>query len=108
MGTFIIQRSARGQFYYTLRANNNEVVLHGEEHPSKQACQGSIDAVKRNAPLDERYSRWETSGKYHFNLKAANGEKLGTSEPYNTPAARENGIAVVKREAPGAGVDDRS
>ncbi|HRF80001.1 MAG TPA: YegP family protein [Flavobacteriales bacterium] len=103
-----MQKSSRGQFYYTLLANNHEVVLHGEEHPSKQACQGSIDAVKRNAALDERYTRWETSGKYHFNLKAGNGEILGTGEAYNSIAARENGIEVVKREAPGAGVEDRS
>lgn len=108
MAEFIIQKSTRGQFYYTFRGGNHEIVLTGEEHPSKQACQGSIASVKVNAPHDERYTRWETSGQYHFNLKAGNGEKLGTSEAYTTVAARENGINVVKRDAPTAPVEDRS
>ena len=108
MATFTIQKSSRGQFYYIFRGGNGEPVMTGEEHPSKQRCESSIDAVKRNAPLDHQYSRWETAGQYHFNLKGGNGERLGTSEAYTTSAARENGIGVVKREAPAASVDDRS
>lgn len=108
MATFIIQKSARGQYYYTFRGNNQEPVLVGEEHPSKQACQGSIDSVKRNAPYDERYTRWQTGASYYFNLKAVNGGTLGTSEAYTSAAGRENGINVVKREAPTAPVVDRS
>lgn len=108
MAEFIIQKSARGEFYYTFRGGNHEIVLTGEEHPAKQKCQESIDSVKRNAPQDDRYTRWETTGQYHFNLKAANGEKLGTSEAYTTVTARENGIRVVKTEAPGAPVVDRT
>ena len=108
MAEFIIQKSTRGQFYYTFRGGNHEIVMTGEEHPSKQACQGSIDAVKRNAPYDGQYTRWETSGQYHFNLKGGNWEKLGTSEAYTTLAARENGISVMKRDAPAAPIMDRS
>ena len=108
MATFIIQKSARGQYYYVFRGGNNEPVMTGEEHTTKQACQGSIAAVKMNAPYDDRYTRWQTGASYYFNLKAANGEKLGTSEAYTSSAARENGISVVKREAPGAAVEDRS
>ncbi len=108
MATFVIQKSARGQFYYVFRGSNNEPVMTGEEHTTKQACHGSIDAVKRNAPLDDRYTRWQTGVSFYFNLKASNGEKLGTIEAYTTAQARENGISVVKREAPGAAVQDRT
>ena len=108
MATFIIQKSSRGQFYYLFRATNNEPVMTGEEHTTKDACKGSIASVKVNAPHDERYTRWQTGASYYFNLKAANGEKLGTSEAYTTAAARDNGISVVKREAPTASVEDRS
>lgn len=108
MATFIIQRSARGQCYFTFRGGNNEIVMTGEEHTTKDACKGSINAVKTNAPYDERYTRWQTGASYYFNLKAANGEKLGSSEAYTTAQARENGINVVKREAPGAPVEDRA
>ena len=108
MAEFIIQKSVRGQFYYTFRGSNHETVMVGEEHTTKQACQGSIASVKVNAPHDERYTRWQTGTAYYFNLKAANGETLGTSEAYTTEAGRENGIRVVKTEAPGAPIEDRS
>ncbi len=108
MATFIIQKSIRGQYYYTFRGSNHEVVMVGEEHTTKDACRGSIDAVKRNAPYDAQYRRWETTGQYFFNLKGGNNETLGTSEGYTSTSARENGINVVKREAPGAPVEDRT
>lgn len=108
MATFIIQKSGLGQYYYTFRGSNHEVVMTGEEHTTKDACKGSIASVKVNAPHDERYTRWQTGSSYYFNLKAANGETLGTSEAYTTEAGRENGIRVVKTEAPGAPVEDRS
>ncbi|HMQ74465.1 MAG TPA: YegP family protein [Flavobacteriales bacterium] len=108
MAEFIIQKSASGQFYYTFRGNNHEVVMVGEEHTTKQACQGSIASVRLNAPNDDRYTRWQTGASYYFNLKAANGEKLGASEAYTTAQSRETGISVVKREAQGAPVIDRS
>ena len=53
MAEFIIQKSTRGQFYYTFRGSNHEVVMTGEEHTTKAACQGSIASVKVNAPHDE-------------------------------------------------------
>lgn len=99
---------ARGQFYYVFRGSNNEPVMSGEEHTTKDACLGSIASVKQNATNDDRYMRWQTGISYYFNLKAANGEKIGTSEAYTTSTARENGISVVKRDAPGAPIEDRS
>ncbi|MBK8612500.1 MAG: YegP family protein, partial [Flavobacteriales bacterium] len=68
----------------------------------------SIDAVKRNAPLDDRYTRWQTGVAFYFNLQGGNGEKLGASEGYNSAQGRENGINVVKSEAPTATVLDRA
>jgi len=108
MAEFIIQQSVRGQYYYTFRGGNHEIVLTGEEHTTKQSCQGSIASVQVNAARGERYTRWKTGDQYYFNLKAANGEKLGTGEAYTTEAARENGISVVNRDAPTAPVEDRS
>ncbi|MBL0036306.1 MAG: YegP family protein [Flavobacteriales bacterium] len=108
MATFVIQKSTRGQFYYVFRGSNYEPVMTGEEHTTKQACQGSIDAVKRNAPLDDRYTRWQTGVAFYFNLQGGNGEKLGASEGYNSAQGRENGINVVKSEAPTATVLDRA
>lgn len=104
----IFQSQVNRQYYYRLKAANGEIILNGEGHPTKQACQGSISSVKTNAPFDIRYDRKDAIGNYTFNLKAANGEIIGRSENYPTRQAREDGIAAVKRDAPNAPTEDVS
>jgi len=108
MADFLIERSASNRFYYVFRASNYEPVIHGEEHTTKAACQGSIDAIKRNAAYESQYTRWQTGVHFYFNLKAANGEKIGSNEACNSAQGRENGTNVVKRDASTALMEDRS
>ena len=108
-GPFLLQRSADRQFYFNLRAENNEVILTGERYQSKASAQNGIQAVRDNAPTDARYLRKTSSdGKLYFVLLAANGEPLGTSETYSSSGAMEAGIRAVKRNAPTAAVVDRT
>lgn len=104
---FQIRGSINGQFYFTLKSRNGEIILKASEtYVSKQGCQNGIQAVKTNAPYDSRYSRNDSYLNYTFNLKAENGRILGNSESYTTAANRENGIAAVKRDAPNAPIED--
>lgn len=108
---FQINKDARGEFRFNLRAKNGEIVLRSSEgYVTKQGCMGGIAAVKVNAPFDNRYdSRYNKdakSGQYSFVLRAANYEALGISESYETAVGRDNGIAAVKRDAPTAPVED--
>ena len=97
------------QYYFTLIANNREVILKSEMYTSKSGAQTGIQSVKANAPNDERYERKRSSDlKYYFVLRAANGEKIGVSEMYNSQAAMENGIQAVKTTAPYAQVIDKT
>lgn len=108
-GKFELKKSANGQFYFNLKADNGEVILTGETYTSKPSALDGIASVKVNAPLDERYERKKsTSGQPYFTLKAANGEPLGRSEMYSSTTAMENGIESVKANAPGATVDDQT
>ncbi len=105
--TFVLQRSTDQQYYFNLRAANNETILTSERYTSKSAAQNGIDAVRRNAPNDSRYARKLSSrGQHYFVLTAANGEPVGNSEEYSSAAAMENGIAAVRRVAPTASVED--
>jgi uncharacterized protein len=108
-GTFVLQGSTDGQFYFNLRAENNEVLLTSERYKAKASAQSGIEATRDNSPSDSRYSRrTSTDQKHYFVLLAANGEPLGTSETYSSTAAMENGIKAVKRNAPIAAVVDRT
>jgi uncharacterized protein len=107
--TFVLQRSTDQQYYFNLRAENNETLVTSERYTSKSAAQTGIDAVRRNAPDDSRYTRRQSArGQPYFVLTAANGEPLGHSEEYSSLAAMEQGIAAIKRVASSASVVDRT
>jgi len=42
-----------GQFYFTLKAENHEIIATSEMYTTKQNCQNGIDSVKTNAPTAE-------------------------------------------------------
>jgi len=103
MGKFVIKQMSNGQFYFNLKAGNSEIILTSEGYTSKQGCINGINAVKNNAPFDNRFMRMNSSnGKFYFNLKSQNGLVVGTSEMYSTRQSMENGIDAVKRNAPNA------
>lgn len=107
MGKFqIFKSTANSQYYFRLRASNNEPTLSSEGYIFKSSCQEGIESVKRNALLDSRYIKSDKPGNYTFKLIAANGEPIGRSENYTTSYGRDNGIAAVKREAPSACTED--
>jgi uncharacterized protein YegP (UPF0339 family) len=106
-GIFELKPAAGGQFMFNLKAPNGEIILTSERYAAKAGAENGIDAVRRNASLDERFSR-KTSvrGEPYFVLTAANHRRIGTSEMYSSTAAMENGIASVKTNAPGATIKD--
>jgi uncharacterized protein YegP (UPF0339 family) len=110
---FTLFQDAASEYRFNLFAVNGRNILHSSEgYTSKGGCLNGIDAVKRNAPFDHRYSRKSTTVRsttqYFFTLHAANGRTLGISEMYTTVAARENGIDAVKRDAPISPIEDLS
>lgn len=75
---FVLLASNDKQFYFVLRAPNNEVILTGETYPTKVIAQNGIAAVKENAGIDARYERGVASnGAPYFVLKGANHEVIG-------------------------------
>lgn len=102
-----LQKSANGQFFFSLLAGNNEKILASEQYKAKDSALKGIESVKANSPNDARYERKTSSdGKFYFVLKAANGEPIGRSEMYNSERNMEKGIEAVKRVGPTAEVND--
>ncbi|WP_127904127.1 YegP family protein [Solirhodobacter olei] len=108
-GKFELYQDKAGEFRFRLKAGNGETILASEGYKQRASAESGISSVRKNAPLDERYERKETSsGKPMFNLKASNGQVIGTSESYSSETARENGIDAVKRNAPDAKFEDKT
>ena len=45
------KRSSDGQYYFTLRAANNEIIGVSEMYTTSSACENGIDAVKKTVPV---------------------------------------------------------
>lgn len=94
------------QYYFNLRAGNNEIILASEGYQQKSSAEAAIALVRTHSQQDDNYARKETAAGFSFTLKAGNGETIGRSEVYKSAAGRENGIASVKRNAPVALLND--
>ena len=105
MGKFVIKQAKDGQFYFSLKATNGQVILSSEMYTTLKACENGIASVKKNAPEEARYElKQSESGKFHFNLKAANHQVIGSSQMYQSEESAKNGIASVMNNAPEAEV----
>ena len=49
-GTFVIQKSADGQYYFVLNAANGEPIAQSETYSEKAAALSGVESVKTNAP----------------------------------------------------------
>jgi len=104
---FELKKTKSGEFAFTLKAANGEVILTSEQYKAKASAENGIVSVKKNAPDDKRYERKTAkNGKPYFVLTATNGQVIGQSEMYSSVAAMEGGIASVKKNAPDAKVED--
>ena len=98
MGKFVVIRAANGEYFFSLKADNSQIILTSQMYPSKSVCFNGIESVKNNCSDDSRYERKQfVSDKHYFVLKASDGQILGNSEMYETKAGMENGIESVKK-----------
>jgi uncharacterized protein len=106
-GKFEIKKAKDDEFYFHLRAGNEQIILASQRYKTKVSAEHGIASVKTNATDDNRYEKKDThNGEFMFNLKAANHEVIGTSQVYTTASARDHGIISVKENAPKAPVED--
>ena len=96
----LFQSSKNSEWYFSLKAGNNETILQSEGYKAKAGAENGIESVQTNSPNEDRYDRRESAAGYWFVLKATNGQIIGKSEMYTTAAARDKGIASVKANGP--------
>lgn len=106
-GKFEIKHAKDNEFYFHLKAGNDEIILVSEMYKTKASTENGIASVKKNALIDAHYEKKETkNGQFMFNLKAANHEVIGTSQSYKSAESRDHGIESVKANASEATVQD--
>ena len=95
-GYFQLKKTADGNYGFSLKAGNHEVILTSQTYKSRQSALEGIDSVRRNSQVAERFERRVAKdGSPYFVLTATNGQSVGRSEMYSGAAAMENGIRSV-------------
>ncbi len=100
-GWFELSKAKNGQFHFSLKAGNSEIILTSEMYDTLASAKNGIASVQKNSPLAERYEcKTATNGKFYFVLKAGNHQIIGNSQMYPDEKGRDNGIASVKTNGP--------
>lgn len=104
---FEVKLASNGDYYFTLKAANNEIVGMSQLYASKSsATRGAstsrslIKVTKEGvaaAPKRERFEVFTGENRQtYFHLRAGNGEILLSSEGYSSKAKAQNGIDSVQ------------
>ncbi|WAT02943.1 YegP family protein [Rouxiella chamberiensis] len=97
-GHFDLKKAKNGQFHFTLKAGNGEVILGSEMYASKASAENGITSVQNNATDEGQYEmKAGKDGQHYFVLKAKNHQVIGVSEMYTTASSAQKGMqSVVK------------
>lgn len=108
-GWFELDKNSKGQFHFSLKAGNGEIILSSEMYEAKSSAENGMASVRTNCKNDDRYDKkTATNGKFYFNLKAGNHQIIGSSQMYATEDSRDKGVASVKTNGDAAKVKDNT
>ncbi len=121
-GTFIIKKTPKGFYRFSLIAGNSLTILSSTNYSSLSNCKNGIETIKKNADMDiedltlqkpapKKCPKFEIyldkANQYRYRMIAANGQNVATSEDgYSTKSGCINGVKAISRAVDGAGVDD--
>lgn len=116
-GKFVYYKTAKGNFNYRLKANNNETIAvsGGIGYTSLSGCKSGIESVRKNvnAPIEDQTLKNAVSlpnpkfvifkdkaGKFRYRLYARNGEVICTPEDgYASKDGCKKGIESLSKWA---------
>ncbi|MDY0021602.1 YegP family protein [Arenimonas caeni] len=106
-GKFEVSTRSNGEFQFTLKAGNGQVILASQGYAGRDGCMNGIESVRKNSTSEANFERLDAKdGRKYFTLKAGNGQVVGQSQMYADAGGRDNGIRSVMENAPSAAVED--
>ena len=94
-GRFELFRGKNDEWYFHLKAPNNQIILASEGYTTKANAEKGIASVKANAS-DKQFERKTSRSKQpYFVLKAKNGQIIGVSQMYKRCTGCEKGVRSV-------------
>lgn len=121
-GKFILKKTPKGFFRFSLAAANAMTVLTSKNYSSRATCLAGIETIKRNSdseiedqtlqkPTEKKCPKFEIyfdkANLYRYRMIAANGMNVAISEDgYATKSGCINGIKAIARAANDSNIDE--
>lgn len=121
-GKFIITKTPKGFYRFSLQAANHQTVLTSQNYATLYNCKDGIEAIRKNALSHiedqtlqkiekKKYPKYEVyldnAAQFRYRLLAANGQNIAIAEEgYATKQGCLNGIDAISRAAADAEVDE--
>ncbi|MDR1075721.1 MAG: YegP family protein [Xanthomonadaceae bacterium] len=94
---FDLKRARNGQYSFTLKAENGDVILNSQMYLAKKSAEAGIAMVQRNCQEDACYQRAQAAdGSFFFILNTVSKQILGKSVVHPNAESRDKGIERVK------------
>ena len=120
-GKFIISKTPKGFFRFSLQAANYQTVLTSQNYASLRNCKDGIEAIKKNATAtveDQTLQKVEkkklpkyevyldNANQFRYRLLASNGQNIAMAEEgYATKQGCFSGIDAISRATVDAEID---
>ncbi len=120
-GKFIIKKTPKGFYRFSLIAGNSLTILTSANYASLSNCKSGIETIKKNAlvdiedltlqkPVPRKCPKFEIyldkAGQYRYRMIAANGQNVATSEDgYDSKSGCINGVKAISRAVESAEID---
>lgn len=121
-GKFIIKKTPKGFFRFSLAAANSMTILTSKNYATKANCIAGIETIKKNSnseiedqtlqkPIEKKCPKFEIyldkANLFRYRMIAANGMNVAISEDgYSSKNGCINGIKAISRAVDNAQIDD--
>jgi uncharacterized protein YegP (UPF0339 family) len=90
-----LNKNEKGQYWFTLKAGNVEIILRSEQYESKASAENGIASVQANSPLENA-----TSARRLLTVEPTSTARLATTKslaPARCTKLRQAGITASSR-----------
>ena len=103
MAKFVISNKTNGDFQFTFKDKNDQIILSSQGYLTKENCKNGINRVKKFSQDNTQFFKITTvDEKFYFQFKGGNGMILATSEIYENLSDRDKAVEFVKTNAESA------
>ena len=84
-----------GKFYFAYNGSDGKTILRSQGYLSAAARDNGIESVKKNGPIEKRWTSGQDNGAWYYALKAGNHQEIARSCDYASEPDMKAGYAAA-------------